>query len=126
MTEPPSEPRQKGVRLNSWFRDPDMGSRMLAARKAQNMSRQELARRTGSVPRTILMWETNGFTSREQLKAVAKALSLMPADLLNELPKDAILAPAVLTILYAARKKLSEATGLPVAKIRLTFGEDDQ
>lgn len=124
MTETPSKRRSSTRRPKYRFRDPAVGRRATQAREAQNITMAELARRTGYAQTTIKNWEIGGFTSRDGLEAVARALSVKPADLMLDDRSD-LLAPAILSILYRGREEIARVTGLPIEKIRLTFDEHD-
>jgi transcriptional regulator with XRE-family HTH domain len=62
----------------------ELGERLVAARERAGITQQQLADKIGSNQKVIAYWERNDVALRvDQINAVASALKVSPADLLN-------------------------------------------
>lgn len=65
------------------------GNRLRALRKKSGLTQEQLAETVGVNPITISWWENDKFLPKTQsIKALAKALGVSEADLLNDSPPD--------------------------------------
>ena len=65
------------------------GNRLRALRKKSGLTQEQLAEAVGVNPITISWWENDKFLPKTQsIKALAKALGVSEADLLNDSPPD--------------------------------------